>query len=512
MNAEGPLRLTVSSHGKLLCEALQIISVTVHRAINQVPGMTMVLADGDMPSQTFPVSDSEDFAPGAEVVVQSGYGDNEAVIFQGIVVRHGLTVSGDNDARLVVECRDAAVKMTVGCKSAIFEDQTDSAVMQRRIGDTGLVADVARTTHMHRGLVQHHCTDWNFLVARAEANGYVVVATDGTVKVGPPDLGSEPALLITYGTDLQEFKADVDARHTCGRLKFRGSALAKVGGLIELAGVGKRFNGKVFVTGLTHRIHDGVWRTEAEFGPPPAPMTDPTIAESAPASRRVPGVAGLYAGIVLKQEADPEGQHRVQVEVPSAGIGRVWARLLQFHASNAFGAMFVPELGDEVLLGWFHNDPDCPVILGSLYSSKHTPPFTLEAANRTKGIVTRCKARLEFDDEDKVITLSTPAGNRVVLSDKNKCIVIDDQNGNKVELNSKGITLDSPKDICIRAKGAITLEAVNAVTIQSQADVSTEGLNVNCTAQVGFVAKGSASAELSATGQTTVRGAMVMIN
>jgi uncharacterized protein involved in type VI secretion and phage assembly len=179
---------------------------------------------------------------------------------------------------------------------------------------------------------------------------------------------------------------------------------------------------------------------------------------------------------VLALEADPEGQHRVQVTVPGAGIERVWARLLQFHASSSFGAFFVPEAGDEVLLGWFNNDPGFPVVLGSLYSSKNMPPFALEAANRTKAIV------------------------------------IEDQNGNKVELNSNGITLDSPKDIRLTAKGAITLEAVNAVTIKSQADVRAEGLNVNCTAQVGFVAKGSATAELSASGQTTVTGAIVMIN
>ena len=42
--------------------------------------------------------------------------------------------------------------------------------------------------------------------------------------------------------------------------------------------------------------------------------------------------------------------------------------------------------------------------------------------------------------------------------------------------------------------------------------MKTAGLNVNCEAQVGFVAKGTATAEVSAAGQTTVKGAMVMIN
>lgn len=518
VDAEGPVRVTLSSNGTDLSEKLQIISVTVHRAINKVPGMTLVLADGDMPQGTFPVSDSADFVPGAQVVVRAGYGDNEADLFKGIVVRHGLTISGANDARLIVECRDLAVKMTVDRKSAVFADQTDSAVMHGLIGNSGLAADVASTTLAHRGLVQHHCSDWDFLVTRADVNGHIVVVKDGAVKVGPPDASSEPVLAITYGEDLQEFQADLDSPKPSGltrlrgRMRFQGSALATVGARIELKGVGERFNGMVFVTGLRQQIQDGDWITEAEFGAPVERLAERTDIQAPPDSGRAAGIEGLHAGVVLNLQADPEGQHRVQVSVPSAGIERVWARLLQFHASHSFGAFFVPEAGDEVLLGWFDNDPDVPVVLGSLYSSKNMPPFSLESANRTKAIVTRCKARLEFDDEDRVITLTTPGSNKLVFSDKDQSIVIEDQNGNKVELNSNGITLDSPKDIRITAQGAITLEAMNAVTLKSRGDVSAEGLNVNCTAQAGFAAKGSATAELSASGQTTVTGAIVMIN
>jgi hypothetical protein len=99
-----------------------------------------------------------------------------------------------------------------------------------------------------------------------------------------------------------------------------------------------------------------------------------------------------------------------------------------------------------------------------------------------------------------------------VLSDKDKSIVLTDQNGNKVSLGQAGITLESPKDIKIDAKGALTISSAGALTLSAKADVKVEGLNVSCEAQVGLTAKGSASAELSADGQTTVKGAMVMIN
>jgi uncharacterized protein involved in type VI secretion and phage assembly len=152
------------------------------------------------------------------------------------------------------------------------------------------------------------------------------------------------------------------------------------------------------------------------------------------------------------------------------------------------------------------------VILGSLYSSKQAPPYALAAENNTKALMTRCKSKIEFDDDKKVITITTPGKNNIVFSDTDKSIVITDQNNNKIEMAAGGITLDSPKDIKITAKGGITLDAVGAVSITSKADVKTAGLNINSEAQVGFVAKGTANAELSAAGQTVVKGAMVMIN
>ncbi|MFP5393897.1 MAG: Rhs element Vgr protein, partial [Gammaproteobacteria bacterium] len=99
-----------------------------------------------------------------------------------------------------------------------------------------------------------------------------------------------------------------------------------------------------------------------------------------------------------------------------------------------------------------------------------------------------------------------------VLSDDAKSIELSDQNGNKLTLSPDGITLDSPKDIAITAKGKITLDAVGNIAVGSKADLQQKAMNISSDAQIGFTAKGAASAELSATGQTTVKGAMVMIN
>ena len=525
LEAEGVVRVTVFSEGSAVPDTVQIISITVACAINQVPTARLVIADGDMPSQQFPVSDSEAFKPGAATKISAGCGDAEATLFEGIVLKHALQIRGENDARLVVECSDKAVRMTVGRKNANHVDTLDSDVISALIASTGLTADVQATAVQHKALVQYHCTDWDFMLARAEANGLLVIATNGTVAVKAPAASAEPALKVAYGQGLMEFHAELDApsqsasaptsqqaltewakaqqlesglARVRGRMSFRGSAKAVVGGIIELGGVGKRFSGKVFVSGVTHTIADGDWLTEVRFGLSPQWFTEQPGVTAPGAAGLLPAVEGLQIGVVMKLDGDPEGEQRIQVAVPvmQAEAEGVWARVVQWHASNGFGSFFLPEVGDEVVLGYFDNDPSHPVILGSLYSSKQAPPYAMAAGNNTKAIVTRCGSKIEFDDDRKRITITTPGNNKVLISDDGKSILLHDQDDNKVELNPGGITLD----------------AVGGVSLSSKADVNIAGLNIRCEAQVGLAGKGTASAELSAAGQTTVKGAMVSIN
>ena len=589
-NTHGVLTLKISSNGSQIDDAIQIISVSVNYTVNKIPQARIIIADGDMPNQDFPISNQDDFKPGSEIKIEAGYGGQQEAIFSGIVIRHGIKITGDNYSRLVVECRDKAVAMTVGRKNVNYIDSKDSDIVSTLIGNySALSADVQATNSQHKELVQYYCADWDFMLSRAEVNGLLVCVDDAKISAKAPDVSSSAVLQVTYGEDLMELHADIDARSQStqvasiawspseqavgqdqvapqslnsqgdltssdlaqvigldsfrlqttvplesqelkdwataqqtkaglarirGRMRFQGSAKAKIGTLIGLAGVGNRFNGDVFVSAVSHEIENGNWVTEAEFGMSPNWFVEENEVMAPTASGLLPGVDGLQIGVVQKLDEDPDGQNKVQVSVPvlQADTEGVWARLANYYASDQFGAFFIPEIGDEVVLGYLNSDPSNPVILGSLYSSKRAPPYALTADNYTKAIVTKSKLKIEFDDEKKIITIITPASNQVVISDEGKSILVQDQTGNKLELSESGIVLDSPKDISISAQGKISLSAVGEIGISSQADVNVDGMNVNHNANVGFVAKGSASAELSASGQTTVKGAMVMIN
>jgi uncharacterized protein involved in type VI secretion and phage assembly len=211
----------------------------------------------------------------------------------------------------------------------------------------------------------------------------------------------------------------------------------------------------------------------------------------------------------------PESQFRILVTLSSNAESQdgIWARLSNFYATGAAGSSFLPEVGDEVIVGFLEDNPAYPVILGSLYSSTKQSAYTAaDNNNYIKAITTKSKLKISFDDENKITKIETPGGNSFTLDDKAKAINIVDQNGNSIDMTSSGIDIKTGKDITLKATGNITLDATGKLNLKSAQDVAVTGLNITNTANVGFTAKGNATAEVSASGQTTVKGGIVMIN
>ena len=119
---------------------------------------------------------------------------------------------------------------------------------------------------------------------------------------------------------------------------------------------------------------------------------------------------------------------------------------------------------------------------------------------------------IEYDEQRKCLVLSTSTNKTIEIGDDGASVRLSDQHNNEIVMDEKGISLSSGKDITLKAKGNIILNAVKNAGVTAKADVSIEGLNVKVKANVGVIVNGTASAELSASGQTVVKGAMVMIN
>jgi Rhs element Vgr protein len=285
---------------------------------------------------------------------------------------------------------------------------------------------------------------------------------------------------------------------SCGRARFKGLPQLEVGHTIELSGLGDRFNGKVLVTGIRHEFTDNNWVTDAQFGLPRKTLAETFTISELPAAGLVPAVSGLQLGIVTQLADDPAGESRIRVKIPVAGFSEqgVWARVATLDAGAGRGTLFRPEVDDEVAVGFFHDDPAQPVVLGMLHSSAKEPPEEASEDNHRKVYVSRSGLTLAFDDEESVLTMSTPGENLITLSDADGGITLEDENGNSIMLTADGIVLKSASDIAFQADG----------------DIKLEGTNIELKASAELKAEASAAAELKSSGTLTMQGSLVQIN
>ena len=301
-----------------------------------------------------------------------------------------------------------------------------------------------------------------------------------------------------------------------GTVKVPGTADIIAGDLVKISGFTDRFNGNAFVSGVSHSVREGAWLTTLQIGKSPEWHATLPDVQDINASGLLPATSGTQIATVKKINEDPDGNFRVQVTLPSyTGDGQdtgLWARLAFPYASKDAGFFFFPEIGDEVIVTFINNDPRFPVITGAIYSKKNTPKETPDEKNQFKSIYSKSGINIRFDDEDKILTIQTPGENIFTLDDKEKSITVKDSNDNSLKMDESGIALKSAKDISLTADGKINIKGTDTVNIESTADVTMKGMNVQAEADTGFTAKGNATAEVSASGQTTIKGAMVMIN
>src|SRR5207253_11377682 len=135
---------------------------------------------------------------------------------------------------------------------------------------------------------------------------------------------------------------------------------------------------------------------------------------------------------------DPEKEGRVKVQFPWFGedMGTEYGRACQLYAGNGYGALFVPEIGDEVLVAYIHGDMRMPVILGGLYNGKDKPPSYRQKTKDQKLIRTKAGHEVVFDDHDKKVTLKSAAGLTLELDDNEKKVTVKTASGQSVVLDA----------------------------------------------------------------------------
>ncbi|MEX2566044.1 MAG: type VI secretion system tip protein VgrG [Cyclobacteriaceae bacterium] len=566
---------SIFSNGTELPDSFAVESLTVSKSTNKISSARLTLQDGSVAREDFPSSNKDEFLPGSEIEIKLGYRDSVETIFKGLVIKHGIRIREHESSQLTIELKDVAIKLTIGRKNRYFQEVTDSDIIEDILGEYEIEPDVESMTVTHSEMVQYYCTDWDFVVTRAEANGKLVFVDDGVIGIKSPDLSAAPVLDLVYGQNIKEFDACIDARDQFdgisskswdyaqqevitsegadpmltdtgnisgsdlagvigldalpqqhggkvsteelqslsdarflrsrlakvrGRLRILGFAEVKPGDVVQLGGLGDRFNGVAFVSSVGHHYGMGTsWYTDLEIG-----LSQEWLIEkydnvmARPSASLLPAIQGLHIGVVTAIHDDPDGENRIQVRLPIIDPENegIWARIASLDAGENRGAFFLPEVEDEVVVGFINDDPRDAVVLGMLHSSAKPAPIAAAEENNEKGFITRSELKLLFNDDTKIITIITPNENKIELSDDGGSITLSDENGNSVLMDSSGITIESAGDVNIKASG----------------DINVEGTNVNNKATANVVCEGSSGAEFKSSGTVKIEGALVQIN
>ncbi len=178
---------------------------------------------------------------------------------------------------------------------------------------------------------------------------------------------------------------------------------------------------------------------------------------------------GVYPATVSDNQ-DPSGQGQVQVRLPwspdpAGGQYEVWARLATLMAGGNRGTWFIPEIGDEVLVGFLAGNPSWPYVIGALWNGQDHAPESIDQNNDIRSITSRSGIKITMDDTAGAVTLTlqTPGGQTMTMADAGPSIEMSDSNGNSFQMNSSGITITAASQLTINAPTAqITVGQVTA--------------------------------------------------
>ena len=280
--------------------------------------------------------------------------------------------------------------------------------------------------------------------------------------------------------------------HYYGTAVSPGNTAIRCDQWLTITGVGTRLSGPHYVSAARHRFSAAGYRTEVQLGLPPAllPVLNPRAK------------AGALVLATVESLDDPESANRVKVRLPwreDSGDG-VWARVAALDAGDGFGTVFVPQTGQEVLVGFVDGASQHPVVLGSLYNGTQAPPITIDpGTNAIRTIVTPGGHALTLDDDTPTFTLTSGKGNSIALDDSASSIVLTHKDsGNALTVSADGIELNVAQgDIVLKAAaGAVKLDSM---TIEGKATGPSK-------------IESSATFDLTASGPLGLKGALVNIN
>jgi phage protein D len=244
-----------------------------------------------------------------------------------------------------------------------------------------------------------------------------------------------------------------------------GNPKLKAGVQVNVTGVGSSFGGKYRIATSTHLLRGG-GAYETHFANSASHTILGTVGGG---SGDGPSFGGqLVVGVVTNTQ-DPEEIGRVRVSYPALGddVEGAWARVVTLSAGNARGALMLPVVGEEVLVGFEHEDTTRPYVLGSLFSTADRPgDDLLQGQDGSFSVKSDEKVRLESAKD--TIMKSGGALTIDVSSD--------------TALTGQGAVDIKGQDVTVNGKGQVTVEGMTSLTLKcggSQISIGPSGVTIS---------------------------------
>lgn len=178
--------------------------------------------------------------------------------------------------------------------------------------------------------------------------------------------------------------------------------------------------------------------------------------------------SGFMRGKVIRN-CDLTQKGRVKVRLSARGGMEVWAKVLLPDT----GVYFIPQVGDEVMVGFHQGDGNEAFIMGSLWNDKKPPPG---------------------DDPVMKRVIRTPSGHEISFDDKAFSVVITTQAGQHLTLKPDGIEIGADD----KGNAVITLDKSGNISIKAAAKISFSAPEIELNATANLTLHSDANAKLSA--------------
>lgn len=303
-----------------------------------------------------------------------------------------------------------------------------------------------------------------------------------------------------------------------------------------------------------HTARDDLYTNSFEAFPADVPFR-------APVQTARPRAVGCETALVVGPSGeeiwtDQYGRVKVQFPWDRDGVkddqSSTWLRVAQSVAGNSFGALFLPRVGQEVVVTYLNGDPERPLVTGCVYNGENVTPATLPA-NQTQSIMRTRSSKegtagneLRFEDkkdaeelylhaqkdmlveiEDALTTTVMKGAEIHTLQDGDR--TVDVQKGKEIhnvkttraltvtgdETHSNGaaFTHEVAGDYALTIDGSLTITVTGGITIKSSAAIAQEaGTSFAAEAGTAFSAKGGTTLLNEAGTNLTNKAGMKLVN